>query len=290
MRGIYTALITPFSDSGIESSLFRKLIERQIEAGTAGIVIAGSTGEGQTLTQSEWKHLIEAAKPYREKIDVMVSCGSSATWDAVEKIKIAQDLGATSVLVASPAYNKPTPAGLIKHFEQVASASQVPVMVYNIPGRTAVNISADVMQKIWSFEKISALKESAGNWGQFLELRAQLPEDKFLFSGDDPLNLAFAVHGAHGSVSVLSNVFPKLVVQLWSHAQSDNWEAARTLFKRVYPLTTQLFSESNPIPVKWAVSYLIGAKMPPRLPLTDLQASHQKALGLLIDELKAQEA
>jgi 4-hydroxy-tetrahydrodipicolinate synthase len=288
MRGIFTALVTPFQEKGfgIHEKVFRKLIERQIEAKVQGLVIAGSTGEGPSLTENEWIQALQMASQYSSQIHIMASVGHSSTWLTAERAQLAISLGAQSLLISSPAYNKPTPWGLVEHFREVAQrVPQTPIMVYNIPGRTGVNISSETLQKIWEIENIVALKESSGNWSQYLQMQKQLPPGKAIFSGDDPLNLAFFLHGAHGSVSVLSNLLPQKLVSLWELAQAKDWKSAEIEFFKLLPLTEALFLESNPIPVKWALSQILGQDMNPRLPLTRLSAPHEKILAALLRDL-----
>lgn len=287
MRGIFTALVTPFQDRGfgIHEKIFRELIERQISAKIDGLVIAGSTGEGPSLKENEWIQAIQIASEYSSHIHIMVSIGSSSTWMTSEKAQLAVSLGAESLLVSSPAYNKPTQLGLLEHFQEVAhQVPHTPLMVYNIPGRTGVNITAETMQKIWEIENIIALKESSGNWAQFLQMQSRLPEGKSIFSGDDPLNLAFFLHGASGSVSVLSNLLPESLVSLWSKAEAQQWQEARKEFFDLLNLTEALFLESNPIPVKWALGQVLGHDLSPRAPLSRLSPPNEKILAALLKE------
>lgn len=287
MRGIFTALVTPFQDRGfgIHEKIFRELIERQISAKIDGLVIAGSTGEGPSLKENEWIQAIQIASEYSSHIHIMVSIGSSSTWMTSEKAQLAVSLGAESLLVSSPAYNKPTQLGLLEHFQEVAhQVPHTPLMVYNIPGRTGVNITAETMQKIWEIENIIALKESSGNWAQFLQMQSRLPEGKSIFSGDDPLNLAFFLHGASGSVSVLSNLLPESLVSLWSKAEAQRWQEARKEFFDLLNLTEALFLESNPIPVKWALGQVLGHDLSPRAPLSRLSPPNEKILAALLKE------
>lgn len=280
-KGVYTAVITPFRSEGfgLDEKLFCKLIERQIEAGVHGLVIAGSTGEGQTMNENEWKQAVQLASQYRSQIEVLASCGSYSTWQTIEKAQLALSLGVNHLLISSPPYNKPTTDGLIQHFQSIhESCPEASIMVYNIPGRTAVNISPACLQELWKIPSIQALKESSGNWGQFLLMMRELPQNKLIFSGDDPLNLAFFSHGAHGTVSVLSNLFPKAVVNLWNLCQEGRFEDARKEFFKYQRLIDLLFCESNPIPVKWAVSRLLHQDMKPRLPLRPLSEKFRAEL------------
>lgn len=292
LAGVWTALISPIdafphTDGQVNESLWSRLIERQIEAKVDGVIVAGSTGEGQTMTDQEWAQLVQKAATYTDRIQVMASVGASATWRVIELAKKAKELGATSLLVSSPPYNKPTPSGLIAHFSQISKATNgMPMMVYNIPGRTAVNISAETMRKIWKIPGVESLKESAGDWNQYLQMQEDCPPGKFILSGDDPSSLAFWSHGAQGTVSVLGNLAPKHLVKMWRSFQSEEWRQTRELFFASQELTRNLFCESNPIPIKWAVSHLLETPLPVRLPLEELSALHQKKLTKLISELR----
>jgi len=289
--GVWTALITPFqtSGSGIDEVLFRKLIERQVEAQARAVVLAGSTGEGPTLSLEEWSTLIKIAAPFRDRIHICVSCGTSSTHESTERLKRAADLGAQSALVSTPAYNKPMPKGVIAHFEALAKAKpNFPLVVYNIPGRTATNISVETMAELWKIPEVMALKESSGNWAQFLDLIETLPAKKNILSGDDPMNIAMIAHGASGTVSVLSNAIPKMLVELVEAVSFGRIAEASEIFYATYPLTKAVFSESNPIGIKYAMGLLMGRDLLPRLPLTRLEEKNAerikhelKVLGVL---------
>lgn len=287
LKGIFTAIVTPFKDPahrGIDQECFAQLLDRQVEAGVDGVVVAGSTGEGPTLYEEEWENLVETAVSYKDRLHIMASCGSSSSWQTEQKIVKAKELGVHSFLVASPAYNKPPQHALVSHFKKMAEvAAPKALMIYNIPGRTAVNITPETFEELWQIPNIQAVKESSGNWSQFLKMRSQLPSEKYLLSGEDPLNLAFFTHGAHGSVSVLSNIAPRALVEIWQACQKQEWEKAQKIFFQCLPMVEKLFCESNPIPVKWAVSQVIDKPLTPRPPLTPLSETNQKTI---LDELK----
>lgn len=279
--GIWTAIITPFDQNGesIQFDLFSKLIERQIQAGITGLVVAGSTGEGNCLRNEEFEELVTRAAQYRNDIQIMASCGQSATWRAIEWAKIAKRAGAHSLLVSTPAYNKPPQEALVSYFESVAKAAEgLPLMVYNIPGRTAVNLTPATLEKIWQIPGIQSLKESSGQWDQFLEMQQNCPPSREILCGDDPSSLAFWTHGAVGTVSVLSNLAPRWVVSQWKAFLDQNLIKARETFFKSLNLTRALFCESNPIPVKWAVASLLSVRMGMRPPLRDLSLESQARL------------
>lgn len=281
-RGVYTAIISPLAEQGfgIHEALWRRLIQRQIDAGIAGIVVAGSTGEGQTLCDEEWETAIKLAAEYRDQIQIVASVGTSSTHESVRLTQKAEQLGAHAVLVSTPPYNKPPQSGLIEHFKAIAEASTLQNMLYNIPGRTAVNLMPETLLELWNVPNISGLKESSGDWQQFLTMQENCPRDKAILCGDDPSVLAFAQHGASGLVSVLSNVCPKATVELWNACDQGQKEKAQSLFKVLFPFIRTLFVQSNPIPTKFIVSQILGVEMKPRLPLLPLeQGFHQPVLS-----------
>ena len=282
-------MVTPFraTSFGIDEKAFRQLIERQIEAGIHGIAVAGSTGEGQTMSPAEWEEALKIASGYRSQIHIMASCGASSTWQCIEKMEKLGKLEVHSALISSPPYNKPPQDALVQHYTEISKAvPSVPIMVYNIPGRTAVNILASTMTEIWKIPSVQALKESSGNWNQFLDLKQNLPSEKALFSGDDFSALSFFVHGANGLVSVLSNIAPKACVQIWNLIQKKDFGSAQEVFFDLKKMMDLLFCESNPIPVKWAVGQLIQRDLAPRLPLRALSSNFHSTIQSELSALK----
>ncbi len=288
-EGIYTAVITPFKASGhgIDENLFKKLIERQIQGGVSGLIIAGSTGEGQTMSLDEWKQALQIALTYREKIQILGAYGTSSTEQTRDRYKELSDLGAYGALISTPAYNRPPQRGLIKHYETIASAAKLPIMVYNIPGRTGSNITPATMLEIWKLPQVSALKDSSGNFEQSMAYLDQCPAGKAIFSGDDPLNLAFFANGARGAVSVVSNILPGTTAHSWKAFKSGDLKTAQDLQFKLMKLIPLLFCESNPIPTKWLMGKIMGADMSPRLPLVPLEQAHHTKLKSTLDELTA---
>ncbi|MBN8555543.1 MAG: 4-hydroxy-tetrahydrodipicolinate synthase [Deltaproteobacteria bacterium] len=286
-EGIYTALVTPFgeNETGIDEKAYRKLIERQIQAGIKGIVVAGSTGEGQTLTEAEWETALKIAITYKDQIQILGSCGTSNTAETISRFKKLASLGADAALISTPGYNKPPQRGLIEHYQKVAASAALPIMVYNIPGRTAVNLTPATIRELWKISNVASIKESSGNWDQILEIRKDLPENKFLLSGDDPFNLPFFSIGAHGAVSVLSNIAPKALVQMLAAFKKSDLKTAEKIQMQVHKLTQLLFVESNPIPVKWLVGQILKQNLSPRLPLVKLDETHHSALKREFDRL-----
>lgn len=288
-EGVYTALVTPFSrdDGSVDSAMLKILIERQITAGTQGIIIAGSTGEGQTLTRDEWQSAVEIALGYKGSIHILASCGSSSTAETVSRVQDAANLGVHGALVSTPAYNKPPQRGLIKHFEAIAKATPLPVVVYNIPGRTAVNISPETLAEIWKIPSMVSIKESSGNMDQALQILQALPAKKTFLSGDDSNSLPLWSCGAHGVVSVLSNISPKGLQSLWQTWKARKVDEATKLHNVLLEITKLLFVESNPIPAKWCVGQLLQSpSFGVRLPLVDLDPTYYPALKRVLQGLK----
>ena len=268
---------------------FRLFWERE-SGGAQFVVVLGSTGEGPTVEAEERRELVRRAVERKLGIPVVVGTGSNSTKAAVRLTEEAVDLGADAVLVVVPYYNKPTPAGLIAHFRAVAAAaSSKPVIVYNVPGRTGLNLAPSVMQQLWKIENIRAVKESSGNLAQIGEICRALPEGKTVLSGDDGLALPSIAVGAEGLVSVAANVLPRRFRALIDAARAGRRQDAKTLHGELLPFMDALFVESNPIPVKAALKLCGLAGDGLRLPLVsatkptkELMESVLAALGCLL--------
>ncbi len=286
IKGVYTALITPFKANGrgIDESVLRDLIQRQIAAGIQGIVLGGSTGEGQTLEMSELETLLKVALEHKGKIQVIGACGMSGTQATADRYHWISQTGVDAVLVSNPAYNKPPQRGLVAHFEAIAARASTPLIVYNIPGRSSVNLLPESLKTLWAIPHILAVKESSGSIEQIQSVLGEIPQGKVLLSGDDPLNLSVWALGGQGTVSVLSNVLPEKVAELWSLWNQGKMESARTLHLKLSRITQLLFSESNPIPTKFAVGSILKKDLLPRLPLVSLD---EKFKAPLLQELKS---
>lgn len=288
-EGVITALITPFSPSGkgLDEKVLRALIERQVEAGVDAVILAGSTGEGQTLTDEERTTLFRIGASYTKSLSILGGAGHSSTEKAIEQARAIEQAGLSGVLLASPAYNRPTQAGLLDYFQSVAASIKLPIMAYNIPPRAAVNILPDTARELWKIPNLVSYKESSGNWDQILQLASETPSSKTLLSGDDPMNLGFWVLGARGTVSVLSNLSPKALVAQWKAWKERDLESARRIQFQVQQITKLLFVESNPIPTKFAVGYALNlAELTPRRPLLPLSAGFHQDLKKAVDALR----
>lgn len=286
-EGSYTALATPFaSGAEVDEAAFRRLVRLQLRAGTAGLVPCGSTGEAATLTHEEFRLLIQITlEESRGEIPVIAGIAANATWKAVELSREAERLGADALLVLSPYYNKPTQEGLFQHFAAVARGTRLPVIVYNIPGRTAVNILPKTLARMAkACPNIAAVKESSGSLDQASEILGLLPPPFAVLSGDDSLTLPMLSVGARGAVSVVSNIAPKPAAELCRTFLSGDAAKARTLHLKLFPLIKALFIETNPIPVKAALEMMGLCRGAPRLPLTPIEPASKARLRA---ELKA---
>lgn len=287
LEGSYVALVTPFDASGrLDEDAYRHLIRRQLKAGTRGLVPCGSTGEASTLLHEEYRRAIEiACDESRGEVPVIAGVGTNATWKAVESAREAESLGADALLVLAPYYNKPTQEGIYQHFRAVARESRLPIVVYNIPGRTGVNILPKTLARLAKdFPTITAVKEAAGSLDQVSEILTLTKPGFTVLSGDDSLTLPMMAVGAKGVVSVVANVAPKQTQALCAAALKGDHKRAAALHLKLYPLIKSLFVETNPIPVKAALSMMGLCRPEPRLPLTPLSAENRPALKKALKE------
>jgi 4-hydroxy-tetrahydrodipicolinate synthase len=288
LRGCATALVTPFTaDGAIDEDALTRLIEYQLSGGVKLLVPCGTTGESATMTEEEdqrvIKHAIELA---RGRARVIAGTGSNSTATAVDNSKIAEDLGADAVLVVAPYYNKPTQQGLYAHFRAVAEGVDLPIVIYNVPGRTSCNISADTTLRLArDCENIAAVKEASGNMSQIMEILRDRPDGFRVLSGDDALTFPMIALGADGLISVASNEAPELMVRMVELALDEKWDEARALHYRLLPLMEVNFIESSPGPVKagLAMMNLIGENY--RLPLVPIQEKSRAQLRVVLAEL-----
>ena len=254
--GMLVALATPFTaDLKLDISAFRRLVRHEVAGGADGLVVLGSTGEAATLSEPERDALIEACLLCAGDVPVIVGTGSNSTQQAATWTRRAQQLGAQGALVVTPYYTKPTPGGLVAHYRAVADAAPgLPIMLYNVPGRTGLNVTADTLARLWEIESVVAMKESSGNLAQIAEIARTLPEGKTLLSGDDSLAVASIAVGASGLVSVLGNLAPRETKRLVTLALEGRRQEAISLLHALLPLMDALFLESNPIPLKAALA------------------------------------
>lgn len=269
--GSMTALITPFKNGKVDLEKYEALIKRQINAGVDVVSPCGTTGESATLTHKEHKECIEVAVATckNTNVKVLAGAGSNATFEACELAKFAQDIGADAILSIAPYYNKPTQEGLYQHYKTIAQSVEIPFMLYNVPGRTAVDLAPETAIKLFDDVKnIYGIKEATGSLERATAIMSQR-EDFMVFSGDDGIDFPMLVSGAKGIISVTSNLVPDLKVKLVNSIFNKDYETALKIHNDLYELNKVLFCESNPIPIKTAM-YLAGLldSLEFRLPLT----------------------
>ncbi len=285
-EGVLTALVTPFRDGQVDEPALRNLVERQIEAGVDGLVPCGSTGEAATLSHAEHRRVVEiVVDAARGRVPVVAGTGSNSTREAIDLTRHAKEAGADGALLISPYYNKPTQQGLYEHYAAIARETEFPLVVYNIPGRTASNILPETMARLAEIEQVVGVKEASGDLEQVSKVVNLCPEDFAVLSGDDALTLPILAVGGRGVISTSSNLAPAEMAELVRAFRAGEPDRARDVHRRLLPLFEVLFCETNPIPVKAAVAMLgaIGEEL--RLPLTPLSAPHRERLRGVLKEL-----
>jgi 4-hydroxy-tetrahydrodipicolinate synthase len=255
--GSYVAIVTPFRNGRLDEKALGDLIEWQIAHGTNGIVPCGSTGESPTLTHEEHDRVIAfTVEAVRRRVPVIAGTGSNATHEAIRLTQHAKSVGVDGALLVCPYYNKPTQEGLFQHFEAIARAVDLPLVLYNIPGRSGVNITPQTIARLSRIPGIVGVKEASGSLGQMSEIIAACDERFVVLSGDDGLTLPLMAIGGKGVISVTANVAPAETAELVGAALKGDWDRARRLHYRLQPLTAALFLETNPIPVKTALGLM----------------------------------
>lgn len=283
-NGVFTALITPFKDGAVDTAAYDALVERQIEAGVAGLVPVGTTGEAATLSDEEADALIaRTVKLAAGRVLVMAGAGANDTKKTIDKVKRAEQAGADAVLIVTPYYNKPTQAGLVAHYGAAAEATSLPVMLYSVPGRCGVEIAPETCAALLDrHDNIVAIKEAGGSAARVTQLRTACGDRLIIHSGDDGLTLPFLSLGAVGVTSVVANVAPREMVQLVEAWKTGDTARALALHELIAELTDGMFIESNPGPVKaaLALSNLAGPEM--RLPMVPVSpANRERLAGIL---------
>jgi 4-hydroxy-tetrahydrodipicolinate synthase len=280
LRGVLTALVTPFrKDGSVDDEAFRSLVERQIEQGVHGLVPCGTTGETPALSRNEWESVVSATVEITAgRLPVVPGTGTNNTAESIERTKRAAELGANAALVVTPYYNKPNPAGLHAHYKAIAEEGGLPVVVYNVPSRTGLNVSPERVLELASIPEIVAVKEASGSLGQAMTIVAAGEEKLSLLSGEDDLTCAMTLMGGDGVISVVSNVDPGGTVRMVEAALSGDAGLARQLHYRLLPLMGALFAETNPVPAKAALALLGLAKDVVRPPLSSASESTRERL------------
>jgi 4-hydroxy-tetrahydrodipicolinate synthase len=285
-EGVFTALVTPLRDGEVDEPALRELVEMQIGAGVDGLAPCGSTGEAATLSHGEHRRVVEVVvSAARGRVPVLAGTGSNNTVEAIELTRYAKEAGADGALLISPYYNKPTQHGIVAHFAEIARQCSFPLIVYNIPGRTASNIEAPTMARLADIEQVVGTKESSGDLVQIAKVLASCPEEFSLLSGDDPLTLPILALGGRGVISTTANVAPSEMVNLVRAFRAGDLERARQTHYRLLPLFDALFYETNPIPVKAALALLGLIRDEIRLPLTPMTDANRERLRVVLKEL-----
>lgn len=288
-QGVYTALITPFhQDGSIDEQALRRIVDAQIDAGIAGLVPVGTTGESPTVSHEEniavVKIVIDQA---RGRVPVIAGTGSNSTAEAIEMTARAAQLGATASLQVAPYYNKPSQEGLYRHFSAIADAVDMPLMVYNIPGRTGRNIETATLARLAEHPNIAAVKEASGSIPQVMDVISELPASFDVLAGDDNIAFTVACLGGRGVVSVASNVFPQRVVAMVDATLHGDLERARRLHFELLPMFKALFLETNPGPIKYLMAKAGHCELVHRLPMVPVEQETARRLDKLMAHYEA---
>lgn len=286
LKGSLVALITPMNQDGsINYEQLRDLIDWHIENGTDGIVAVGTTGESATLPVEEHLAVIEATvKHVNKRVPVIAGTGANNTVEAIALSKAAEQAGADYTLSVVPYYNKPSQEGIYQHFKAIAEATSIPMIIYNVPGRTVVSMSNDTILRLAEIPNIIGVKEASGNIGNNIELINSVPEGFAVFSGDDPTGLPFMLCGGHGVVTVAANVAPKLFADMCRAALEGNIATARRLNEQLIPIYNTMFCEPSPAAPKWGLSLLGKCEPHVRLPLVALTEAGQAKVRAALEK------
>ena len=279
LKGSITALITPFKNGELDEAAFKRLVEWQISEGTHGLVPVGTTGESPTLSHKEHMRVVElCVETARGRVPVIAGAGSNSTKEAIELTRHAKEVGADAALSVTPYYNKPTQEGVYRHFAGIAEAVDIPIVLYNIPGRSIVEISTETMARLAAIANIVGVKDATGNVARASRDRTALPKKFVRLSGDDATALGFMAHGGVGCISVTSNVAPKLCAEFQNACLAGDYAKAVTYQDRLMALHDALFCEASPSPTKYAASLLGVCEPDVRLPIVPMSDKGQETV------------
>ncbi len=285
--GCYTALVTPFIDAGVDVAALESFVEWQIGEGVHGLIPCGTTGESPTLTPAEHGDVIaRTVKIAAGRVKVMAGTGSNSTAEAIEYTRHAEKVGADAALVVAPYYNKPTQEGLYQHFKAVAAATSLPIFIYNIPGRSVVNLTDATLARLAEIKNIVGIKDATGDLARVATLRHLVGDRLIQFSGEDMTPIGFNAMGGRGVISVVSNLMPKAMAEVQNLSLAGKHEAARQLHAPLVPLIQAMFVETNPMPVKFASSLMKKTNGAMRLPLVVPTAETQGTVRAALTALK----
>jgi 4-hydroxy-tetrahydrodipicolinate synthase len=283
--GSIPALVTPFSGGRVAEDTFAEFVEWQIAEGSNALVPCGTTGEVPTLNADEHRELIaHAVQVAKGRVPVIAGCGTYSTAGSIERIRAAADVGADAALVVVPYYNKPSQAGLAAHFEAIAEASPVPIIIYNVPSRTVADISVETLAAVSKHSKVVGIKDATSNLGRVSAQRLACGEEFIQLSGSDDTALGFNAMGGVGCISVTANVAPKLCAEFQSAMKDARWDEALRLQDRLYPLHAALFSDASPAPTKYALTRVRpGFPAEVRLPLVEASDASKRAVDAALE-------
>jgi 4-hydroxy-tetrahydrodipicolinate synthase len=278
-KGSFTALVTPFSNGSLDERSFRGLVDWQIAEGTNGLVPVGTTGESPTLSHEEHRQVVEwCIEQAKGRVPVIAGSGSNSTKEAIELSQHAEQAGANAVLIVTPYYNKPTQEGLYQHFKAINDAIGIPIIIYNIPIRSVIDMSVETMARLFELKNIAGVKDATANVVRVSQQRAAMGEGFNQLSGEDATALGFNAHGGHGCISVTSNVAPRLCAEFQGACLRGDYRTALTLHDKLMPLHTALFVETNPAPIKYALSVLGKCADTVRLPMVRVSEKTKTAV------------
>ncbi len=279
-RGSFTALVTPFNNGSVDEKAFRELVDWQIAEGTNGLVPVGTTGESPTLSHDEHQDVVEwCIDQSRGRVPVVAGAGSNSTKEAIDLARHAEKAGADAVLIVTPYYNKPTQEGLYQHFKAINDAIGIPIIIYNIPARSVIDMSVDTMKRLWALKNIAGVKDATANVLRVSQQREAMGPDFNQLSGEDGTALGFMAHGGHGCISVTSNVAPRLCSEFQANCLKGDYAGALKIQDKLMPLHTALFIETNPAPAKFALSLLGKCTETVRLPMVPLAEKTRTAVN-----------
>lgn len=284
-KGSIVAIITPFKDNKVDEECYRELIEFQIEAGTSAIVPCGTTGESATLTMQEHCRVIDiAVEAVNKRVPVIAGTGGNSTREAIELTEHAKKAGADATLQVTPYYNKPTQEGLYQHFKAIAEAAPLPQVLYNVPGRTSVNMLPETVARLAELPEVVAIKEASGDLVQMAEIVRLVGDKVTLLSGDDNVILPVLGIGGKGVISVVANIVPRDTADVIEAWEDGNFDKAKELFYRLFPLCQAMFYETNPIPVKTSLALMGKISEEMRLPLAPMSPANRERLQKALKE------
>ena len=284
-KGSIVAIITPFKDGKVDEEAYRELIDFQIENGTSAILPCGTTGESATLDVEEHKRVIKiAVEAVNKRVPVIAGTGGNSTSEAIELTAYAKNLGADASLQVTPYYNKPTQEGLYQHYKAIVNATALPMVLYNVPSRTGINMLPETVARLAELEEVVAIKEASGNLGQMAEI-VKLAGDKItLLSGDDNITLPVLSIGGKGVVSVVANIVPRDTSDMVSAWEDGDFRKAKALFYKLFPLCQAMFYETNPIPVKTSLAVMGKIREEFRLPLVSMAPANLERLKRVLQD------